>query len=356
MHWLETTSGPAWPFLLLGIAAGTAALIHLALFALFALLARRSGLAGWCNAVRCLRWPSFWIVLTIVAGVTIRGLALPRDFVRIWDVLGGLLLPAMFGWLAYGMLRLGRGVVEARADISVANNLQARRRRTRVGILSRIATFIILFVTIAMMLLSIPSIRSVGVTLMASAGLVALAVGAAAQPALKNLIAGIQMAFTEPIRLDDVVIVEGEWGRIEEIRLTYVVVAIWDQRRLVVPISKFLEEPFQNWTRSTSQLLGTVFLHLDPCADVARLRRKFAALLAGNDKWDRRVGVVQVTDSSSDAIEVRLLLSAADAGTAFDLRCEIREAMLAFVRDEMPEALPHRREILSGAVATREAA
>src|SRR5690606_38924791 len=133
------------------------------------------------------------------------------------------------------------------------------------------------------------------------------AVGAAAQPALKNLIAGIQMAFSEPIRLDDVVIVEGEWGRIEEIRLTYVVVAIWDQRRLVVPISKFLEEPFQNWTRSTSQLLGTVFLHLDPRADVPRLRRKFEALLAGNDKWDRRVGVVQVTDSTSDSIEVRFL-------------------------------------------------
>jgi len=162
--------------------------------------------------------------------------------------------------------------LELRTEFSNEDNLEARRRRTRLAIFSRIGTFAIVFVTIGLMLLSIPAIRDIGVTLMASAGLAALAVGAAAQPALKALIGGLQMALTEPIRIDDVVIMDGEWGRIEDIRTTYVVVRIWDERRLIVPVRKFLDESFQNWTRRESQLLGTVFLHLDPMVDVAKLR------------------------------------------------------------------------------------
>ncbi len=357
MQWLESASGSSGPYLVLAISVGAAGLVHLTIFFLLGWLAARSRSTSWCDVVRCLRWPTFWIVLAIVAGISIRSLALPAGVVNFWDLAGGLLLPALFGWLALGLLRILRALVEARADLSVADNLSARRRRTRVGILSRIAAFVILFITIAMMLLSIPSIRAVGVTLMASAGLAALAIGAAAQPALKNVIAGIQMAFTEPIRLDDAVIVEGEFGRIEDIRLTYVVVALWDERRLIVPISKFLEEPFQNWTMRTSDILGTILLYLDPRADVARIRRKAQALLADNDKWDGRVTVVQVTDMKAEVIEVRVLVSARDSGSAFDLRCDIREALIAYIRDEMPEALPHRREILSGGLeARREAA
>ena len=201
----------------------------------------------------------------------------------------------------------------------------------------------IALITVALMLLSIPSIRSIGITLMASAGLAGLAVGAAAQPALKNLIAGVQLAFTEPIRIDDVLIIEGEWGRVEEIRLTYVVVALWDERRLVVPVSRFLEMPFQNWTRNTSQLLGSAFFWLDPTADIAKLRAKYEQIVRANPRWDGRAFVLQVTDTKPDAIEVRVLATAKNAATAFDLRCDLREAMLAFIRDEMPEALPRRR-------------
>jgi small-conductance mechanosensitive channel len=179
---------------------------------------------------------------------------------------------------------------------------------------------------------------------MASAGLAALAVGAAAQPALKNLIAGIQMAFSEPIRLDDVVIIEGEWGRIEEIKLTYVIVRIWDDRRMVVPVSYFLEKPFQNWTTKTSDLLGTVFLYVDPTADIERIRARFVEAVKGNSRWDGRVAILQVTDHRADALELRGLLSARNAGTAFDLRCEVREAMLTFLRTEMPEALVRGRQ------------
>ncbi len=230
--------------------------------------------------------------------------------------------------------------------MSVENNLRARRRRTRASILHRIIVFVVLAITFCLMLMSIPSVRSIGVTLIASAGLAALAVGAAAQPALKNLIAGIQMAFSEPIRLDDVVIVEGEWGRIEDIRLTYVVVRLWDERRLVVPVSQFLEKSFQNWTRETSQLLGSVFWYLDPAADIPRLRAKLEELVKANPRWDGRFCNLQVTDTKPEAIEVRGLMTAKDASTAFDLRCDIREGLLAYIRQEMPEALVRTRGLL----------
>jgi len=201
-----------------------------------------------------------------------------------------------------------------------------------------------------MMLMSIPSVRSVGVTLIASAGLAALAVGAAAQPALKNLIAGMQMALTEPIRIDDVVIVDGEWGRIEEIRLTYAVVKIWDERRLIVPISKFLEDSFQNWTRQTSQILGSVIWYLDPAVDVSRLRTKLEQLVKENARWDGRFCNLQVTDTRPEAIEVRALMTAKDASTAFDLRCDVREGLLDYIRQEMPEAIVRFR----GELATKD--
>ncbi|MDB5662665.1 MAG: rane protein [Sphingomonas bacterium] len=292
------------------------------------------------------RAPSRWLLVAMTLAAVEPALDLPARIELVWERVAGLLFPALFGWLVIGALGIFNDAVQAHADISVADNLQARRRRTRASILYRIAVFGILLVAFCMMLMSIPSVRSIGVTLIASAGLAGLAVGAAAQPALKNVIAGIQMAFTEPIRLDDVVVIDGEWGRIEEIRLTFVVVKIWDERRLVVPVSKFLEQSFQNWTRQTSQLLGTAFLHVDPSADVARLRAKLEEVVKANDKWDGRVLGLQVTETFADHLELRALVSAADAGRAFDLRCDVREAMMAFIRDEMPEAIVRQRSDL----------
>ncbi|OYX52011.1 MAG: hypothetical protein B7Y97_03920 [Sphingomonas sp. 32-66-10] len=287
--------------------------------------------------------PLLWIFVALALASVRRLLHLGEGASAFWGQAAGMVVPLLLGWLAVNMIRAGGRAVELSADISVADNLLARRRRTRSAILTRVAVFLVGFVTICLMLLSIPSVRSVGVTLMASAGLAGLAVGAAAQPALKNIIAGIQMAFTEPIRIDDVVIIDGEWGRIEEIRLTYVVVAIWDERRLVVPVSKFLEDSFQNWTRNSSQLHGTAFFWLDPTADISRLRARLEELVRANERWDGRGFVLQVTDTRPDAIEVRALVTARDAANAFDLRCDIREGMLAFIRDEMPEALPRGR-------------
>jgi small-conductance mechanosensitive channel len=260
-----------------------------------------------------------------------------------WATVGGIVMPLLIGWLAIAILRAFIAAMSARADITVADNLQARRKRTRLTLIGRVATFVIVFVTAALMMLSIPGIRDIGLTLIASAGLAGLAVGAAAQPALRSLIAGTQMALTEPINIDDVVIVEGEWGRIEDIRTTYVLVKIWDERRLVVPTTYFLEKPFENWTKHTADLLGTVLVYLDPSARLERLRAEFERRVAQHPNWDGKVAKVQVTDASVEAKEVRLLMSAANASLLFDLRCDMREAMLDWLAEHQPESFPRTR-------------
>lgn len=264
---------------------------------------------------------------------------------KVWDRVAGFIMPLLVGWMAIAVLRALVDAMVLKNDISMEDNRNARRRRTRLAIFSRIGTFVIVFLTVALMLFSIPGVREIGVTLMASAGLAALAVGAAAQPALKALIAGFQMALTEPISIDDVVILDGEWGRIEDIRTTYVVVRLWDERRLVVPSNRFLEETFQNWTKTTSQLLGTVMLYLDHAADIAPIREEYARQITAHRLWDQRAQAVQVTNASDESIEVRLLMSAKDGPTLFDLRCEIRESMLDWIRLNQTDSLVRRRTI-----------
>jgi small-conductance mechanosensitive channel len=326
--------------LLAGVAVAIALVVHRIVFRALRRVAHGSESEADDIVVRELVRPTRWAVVALALVIAARTMPLLDT---VWQAVAGFVLPALIGWIALSIMQATVRALELRADIDVEDNLEARRRRTRLAIFSRIGTFAIVFVTIGLMLLSIPGIRDIGVTLMASAGLAALAVGAAAQPALKALIGGLQMALTEPIRIDDVVIIDGEWGRIEDIRTTYVVVRIWDERRLVVPVHKFLDESFENWTRQDSQLLGTVFLHLDPMAEVGKVRAKYEELITVHPLWDGRVQVVQVTDTAPDYMEVRLLMSAKDAGTAFDLRCQIREAMMAFIRDEMPEAIARRR-------------
>ena len=339
---------PAWlvgPALVL-LAVIVAIAIHLLVLRILCGWAARARTQVGELALRRLANPTRFLAIAFALSAVQPALALSGTAGRAWTQVAGLIVPALLGWLAVGVVGFVSDLVIMRADISAADNLLARQRRTRTAILNRIAVFVVLVITFCMMLMSIPSIRTIGVTLIASAGLAALAVGAAAQPALKNLIGGLQMAFTEPIRIDDVVVVDGEWGRIEDIRLTYVVVKIWDERRLIVPVSKFLEESFQNWTRETSQILGSVIWYLDPAADVSRLREKVGELVKANEAWDGRFYNLQVTDTRPGVIEVRALMTAADASRAFDLRCAVREAVLAFIRREMPEAiLRHRNQV-----------
>ncbi|HEU4968378.1 mechanosensitive ion channel family protein [Sphingomonas sp.] len=336
---------PSW-LATIALVAG-AVLVALALHWIALNLARRAAARSSMTlddmVIRRICAPLRWLLVGFALSTIRPALALDAAGLRAWDRVAGLVFPGLVGWMAVAALNIAADWIRSRADISTADNLRARRRRTRADILHRVGMFLILLVTFCMMLMSIPGVRNIGVTLIASAGLAALAVGAAAQPALKNLISGLQMAFTEPIRIDDVVVIEGEWGRIEEIRLTYVVVKVWDERRLIVPVSKFLEDSFQNWTRTTSQILGSVFWYLDPAADIGRLRAKLGELVKANRRWDGRFCNLQVTDSKPEAIEVRALMTAKDASTAFDLRCDVREAMLAFIREQMPEAIVRYR-------------
>lgn len=323
-----------------GIAVLAALAVHWVAFAVLRRIARRSDSESDDVLIRRLAQPTRYALIALALVLTAREIP---AFATIWQRVAGFVMPALVGWIAIAILHALVEAMKLRADISVADNLAARRRRTKLTMFNRIATFLIVFVTVGLVLLSIPGVRDIGVTLVASAGLAGLAVGAAAQPALKNLIAGVQMALTEPINIDDVVIVEGEWGRIEDIRTTYVVVKIWDERRLIVPTTRFLEEIFQNWTKQTAQLLGTVMLYLDPATKIAPIRAEFERLVKANPRWDGRVQVAQVTETARDAIELRLLMSAKDSPELFDLRCDIREGMLDWLADNQPEAFAKLR-------------
>lgn len=331
---------------LLALAGVVAALVvHRLLFGVLKRVARASDSEADNAVVKALARPAKWALIAL-------GLALAARFApllaTLWANVAGFVMPALIGWIALSIMHALVKSVELHLDLEAADNLQARRRQTRLRIVSRLVTFLVVFITVGLMLLAIPGVRDVGVTLMASAGLAALAVGAAAQPALKSLIAGVQMALTEPIRLGDAVVIGGEWGWIEDIRTTYVVVKVWDERRLIVPTTKFLDEIFQNWTKTTAQLLGTVYLYVDPATKLDPIRAKFMELVEANPRWDGRVKHMQVTDLTRDAIEVRLLMTARDSPTLFDLRCDIREALIQWLAADMPEALAHSRVMATG--------
>lgn len=235
------------------------------------------------------------------------------------------------------------------------DNLLARKAATQMRVLRRTINILIIFITLGFALMSFNSVRQFGVSLFASAGVAGLAVGIAARPLLSNLIAGMQLALAQPIRLDDVVVIAGEWGRIEEFTSTYVVVRIWDLRRLIVPLSYFLENPFANWTYSNSQLLGTVYLYMDYAIPVTRLREKAIELIKKHPNWDGQVAGLQITDAKEHTLEIRVLMSAADASKSFDLRCAIREKLIDFIQREYPHALPRTRADLSSLEEREEA-
>jgi small-conductance mechanosensitive channel len=261
-----------------------------------------------------------------------------------------LLLVAAIGgmcWLALRVVVVAEVIVVRRFDVASADSLRARTVNTQMRGLRNVASFLIVVVALAFALLSFERVRQLGAGLLASAGLAGIVLGFAAQKSLAAVLSGIQIAFTQPIRLDDVVVVEGEWGRIEELTLTYVVVKIWDGRRLVLPIGYFLEKPFQNWTRREANLLGTVELHLDYATPLDVVRGEFKRLLDQSKLWDGQTWSVQVTDSTEQTVLVRLLMSARDAGAMFDLRCEVREKMLASLHRSQPSCLPRVRNEVS---------
>jgi small-conductance mechanosensitive channel len=259
---------------------------------------------------------------------------------------GRLLLIAFIvlaGWIAHIAVETGSSVYLHRFTVETADNLLARKHITQVRILKRALHTLIVVVTLSAVLMTFEPVRQYGLSLFASAGVAGLIVGLAARPLLTNLIAGIQIATTQPIRIDDQVVVENESGRIEEITSTYVVVRLWDLRRLIVPLTLFIEKPFQNWTRDSTNLIGTVFLYVDFTAPVEAIRAKFMEIVQSSKLWDGQIAKLQVTDAKESSIQLRALASAGSADDEFDLRCEIREQLINFLQKEYPTALPHGR-------------
>ncbi|WP_406076399.1 mechanosensitive ion channel family protein [Micromonospora sp. NBC_00858] len=256
---------------------------------------------------------------------------------------------AATAWLVASLLVVVEDTALARFRVDVPDNRHARRVRTQVVMLRRLTIAVIFVLAVGVMLMTFPSVRGIGAGVLTSAGVVGVVAALAAQSLLGNVFAGLQLAFSDAVRLDDVVVVEGEWGRIEELTLSYVVVQIWDDRRLILPTSYFTSKPFQNWTRTEAAVLGTAEFDVDWAVPVQAMREELRRLVEGTDLWDGRVCVLQVTDATGGTVRVRALVSAADAGSLWDLRCLVREHLVAWIRDNRPTAMPRMRTELGDA-------
>lgn len=335
----------------LAVAAGVVAAYVLAMLVgvLVRRLARRSAVAA--DLTRRSRRPTRAVLLVIGVWVALRLSTDPAPWRATVEHVLLILLIVAVAWLIGSLAFVLEDAALARYRIDVEDNRRARRVRTQVQLLRRITVAVLVVCAIAAILLTFPSARTFGASLLASAGLLSIVAGLAAQSSLANVFAGMQLAFTDAIRVDDVVVVDGEWGRIEEITLTYVVVHVWDDRRLILPSTHFTTTPFENWTRRQADLLGTVELDLDWEVPVDAMRGELTRLLEATDLWDGRVGILQVTDAVGGAVRVRVLASARDAPTLFDLRCYVREGLVGWLQREAPEGLPRTRWEGRGPVA-----
>ncbi|KAA8605995.1 mechanosensitive ion channel protein MscS [Salipiger aestuarii] len=339
---------PDWvmPVAVLGIAFLVGLLVFRAIYAILNRIVAQKDLF-WRSLVSRTRRPLRLgvLVMTLTIGISVAPLSDGwADLARHALLIAFMVLVA---WVLHTALHIWTTVHLRKFTLDAEDNYLARKHVTQSRILVRLASWTIVIVTVAAMLMTFESVRQWGVSLLAAGGAAGIVVGFAFQPVLKNMIAGIQLAITQPIRIDDAVIVEGEWGQVEEITGTYVVIKIWDWRRLVVPLSYFIEQPFQNWTRETSSLIGTVLFYLDHTTDIAGLRVAARRAVESSALWDGNVFAVQVSDFRERVMEVRVLASARNASRTYDLRCEIREKLVTWIQQEMPQALPRTRETVS---------
>jgi small-conductance mechanosensitive channel len=270
-------------------------------------------------------------------------LVVPEGAQHVVDTFLGLAIIGLFAWMLVALVGIGDRFLQHRFRIDVPDNLQARRVYTQLVVMRRLAYLVIGILAVSLALMQFESIRRIGTSILASAGLAGIIIGFAAQRTLANLLAGIQIALSQPLRIDDAVSMEGEFGRVEEVTLTYVVIALWDERRLIIPLSRVIENPFQNWTRTGSRLLGTVTTRCDFRVPVEAMRAEAKRVVESDSRWDKRVFAVHVTDWAEGSVEVRILVSANDSGSLFDLRCAVREAMLLWLQEKNPTALPRMR-------------
>ncbi|MER2997515.1 mechanosensitive ion channel family protein [Pontibacter populi] len=257
----------------------------------------------------------------------------------------------VFAWILIKLVSVVQDMVRHKYDIGKADNFRERKLITQLQFIRRLSIIMIAFIAGSMVLLQFEAVRSLGTGLLTSAGIAGVVVGFAAQRSLANLLAGLQIAFTQPIRIDDVLVLENEFGRVEEITLTYVVVRIWDNRRLIIPLNYFIEKPFQNWTRTSTEILATVYFYTDYNVPVDVLRKELNRILTETELWSGEVAGLQVTDAQQDNVQLRALFSARNSGEAWDLRCIVREKLLFFIQKNYPDALPKLRASVTGNIA-----
>lgn len=342
MEQLKAVAG-VFIFITLGAIAGL-----IANRVVFGILRRSSRYAGGELGERLakeLKAPSRLLLCIIGAGMGFSAYSVELPEV-VSSVIGHLLrvgwiIPAV--WLAVRVFFAVEDRLLKKYDITASDNLRARSMHTQVEVFNRVFVIVVVILTLGAILMSIDEFRRLGTSLLASAGVAGIVIGLAAQKTIGNVLAGIQIAFTQPIRLDDVVVVEGEWGWIEDITFTFVVVRIWDKRRLVLPVSYFLEQPFQNWTKSSSDLLGTVYLYMDWTVPVDEVRAETKRLVEGHKLWDGKAAGVQVIGTSERAVELRALMSAGNSPDLWQLRCDVREGLIAWLQEQYPESLPRVR-------------
>ncbi len=346
---METLDLPRIPSEVLPFAVVAALLLgHWLLSTLLLRVLRRAGAQVLEGVVAATRRPLYVALLPLGVLVTLPALRLEQAPDAIASrVLGSLLVLAL-GWTLIRMATAAFDALLERPAAEASGSLEARRRVTLLNLLRRLAIVAIAVVTVGLVLVAIPTVRNVGLSLFASAGVAGIVIGIAAQPTIANLIAGIQIAVTQPIRIGDQVIVENEFGQIREIRSSYVVIALWDQRELILPLSYFLQKPFQNWTHDSPQLLQPIMVYLDYTVPVEEIRGRLAEIIESNPLWDGRFWNLQVTDLKEHTVELRILVSCANAGAGWDLRCQVRESLLACLNQRHPLVLPRSRIVLAG--------
>lgn len=318
-------------------------LLHSFVFAVLTRMARRTDTPWDEKALEYVRKPSRILFPLFLLNLMAPAVRLPERPLELLTHVTSLLFVASIAYLLINLIYLLRDFLLSRYDISAQDNLSARAIYTQVRVMEKVLLSVVAVATVAFMLMTFNGVRQIGVSILASAGVAGIIIGLAAQKTIGTLLAGIQIAVTQPIRIDDVVIVEGEWGWVEDISLTYVVVRIWDLRRLVVPITYFIERPFQNWTRKSSDILGTVVVYADYTVPVEAVREELLRLVKTSDLWDGKVCGLQVTDCKPNVLELRLLVSASDSSKAWDLRCLLREKIVAFIQENYPASLPRVR-------------
>lgn len=289
------------------------------------------------------RTPALFLIPLTTFVLSLSFTRLPEEIRAAIQQFVGITFTMVLSWAAAKLPFIIEDLVLVRYKIEDADNLRARKIYTQLQFFKRTVIAIVSIIALALILMSFNKVRQLGTTILASAGVIGVIVGFAAQRTIATFIAGLQIAITQPIRIDDVVIVENEWGRIEEITLTYVVVRIWDMRRLILPITYFIEKPFQNWTRTSADILGTVFLYVDYTVGIQVLKEELHRILKESALWDGKVWNLQVTNFTERTVELRALMSARNASDAWNLRCETREKLLTFIQEHYPESLPKIR-------------